>query len=112
MKLEQQRQEESLRRIQQAQAAEKQSKLEKAKQITREALQKKQELKTQDPSPQPTRRPAPAAIAKPNVASLFSVSKEPAINADLLGLDTNIEAKIDNTKSMFCFRLLAHCTSS
>ena len=47
MKLEQQRQEESSRRIQQAQAAEKQSKMEKAKQVTQEALRKQQEIKAQ-----------------------------------------------------------------
>lgn len=47
MKLEQQRQEESMRRIHDAQAAEKHSKMEMAKQVTAEAVQKKQNLKAQ-----------------------------------------------------------------
>ena len=47
MKLEQQRQEESMRRIHSAQAAEKQSKMDKAKQLTAEAVQKQQDMKVQ-----------------------------------------------------------------
>ena len=47
MRLEQQRQEESLRQKQQALASEKNAQMEKAKQITAEALKKQQEIKTQ-----------------------------------------------------------------
>eukprot|EP00794_Sanderia_malayensis_P000125 gene125-736_t len=71
MQLEQQRQEESLRRFHEAHAAEKQLKMDKAKQITEEALKKQKEIKT----------------TKPDVSKMFAASKQPAINQDLLGLD-------------------------
>ncbi len=76
MMLEQQRQEESLRRIHQAQAAEKQSKIEKAKQITQEALQKQQQIRA----------------TKPDITSMFAASKESSsASQDLLGLNTMTE---------------------
>ena len=72
MRLEQQRQEESMRQKQQALASEKNAQMEKAKKITAEALKKQQEIKTQ-------KNVLPATTLPPSaIQDLFTASSAKA----------------------------------
>lgn len=78
MRLEQQRQEESMRQKQQAFASEKKNQMEKAKKITAEALKKQQEIKTQNSALPVTTLP-PSAIQDLFTASSAKADKSKGI---------------------------------